>query len=428
MNKNHGPPTSSVPRKGHDGSLNGRVLIAGGGIGGLTLALSLHQLGVPCTVFEAATEVRELGVGINILPHSARVLMSLGLLRELDDVAIRTRELRYLNHLGQQIWAGECGLWGGHDVPQLSIHRGRLHGVLWRAAQARLPVGGLRNGYRLHGFTQGSHGVTARFTLADGTEAEERGDVLVGADGIHSALRALLHPGDGGIRWQGSQLWRGAVDWPVFEGGNVMLIAADSMAKLTVYPIAEGRSAGTWLTNWVMNGKVADGASPPPRRENWSRPGKLEEALPFARRLRLPFLDIEALIRATPQFFEYPECDRDPLPWWTRGRVTLLGDAAHPMYPTGSNGSAQAILDATCLARLLSELAPEAALSAYEAERRPKTAEVVCNNRRGGPERVLDLVAERAPKGFNRLEDVITTAELADIVGGYARLTGLASH
>jgi 2-polyprenyl-6-methoxyphenol hydroxylase-like FAD-dependent oxidoreductase len=422
MNKNHEPSTSSPQSKGQDGSLNGRVLIAGGGIGGLTLALSLHQLGVPCTVFEAATDVRELGVGINILPHGTRALMSLGLLGELDDIAIRTRELRYLNHLGQQVWAGACGLWGGHDTPQLSIHRGRLHGVLWRAAQARLPAGALRNGHRLQGFTQDADGVTAHFTLADGSKAEERGDVLIGADGIHSVLRGLLHPGDGGIRWQGSQLWRGAVDWPVLESGNVMLIAADSMAKLTVYPIAEGRSAGTRLTNWVMGGKVASGAVPPPRREDWSRPGKLEEVLPFAKRLRLPFLDIEALIRATPQFFEYPECDRDPLPWWTEGRVTLLGDAAHPMYPTGSNGATQTILDARCLAKRLSELAPEAALDAYEAERLPKTAEVVRSNRRGGPERVLDLVAERAPEGFTCLEDVITSAERADIVGGYARL------
>jgi 2-polyprenyl-6-methoxyphenol hydroxylase-like FAD-dependent oxidoreductase len=427
MDKNHElSSTSSLHSQGQDDALSRRVLIAGGGIGGLVLALSLHQLGVPCTVFEAATEVRELGVGINILPHSAHTLKSLDLLGELDDAAIRTRELRYVNHLGQQVWSGLRGLWGGYDTPQLSIHRGRFHSILWRAAQARLPAGGLRNGYRLQGFTQDSEGVTARFTLADGAEAEERGDVLVGADGIHSVLRALLHPRDGGIRWQGSQLWRGAVDWPIFEGGNVMVIAADSMAKLTVYPIAEGRSAGTRLTNWVMNGKVASAASPPPKRENWSRLGKLEEVLPFAKRLQLPFLNVEALIRATPQFFEYPECDRDPLPWWTQGRVTLLGDAAHPMYPTGSNGSAQAILDARCLARLLSELAPEAALNAYEAERLPKTSEIVLNNRRGGPERVLNLVAQRAPKGFNRLEDVITSEELADIVGSYGRLIGLA--
>jgi 2-polyprenyl-6-methoxyphenol hydroxylase-like FAD-dependent oxidoreductase len=170
--------------------------------------------------------------------------MSLGLLAELDDIATRTREPRYVNHLGQEIWAGACGLWGGHDTPQLSIHRGRLHSVLWRAAQLRLPAGDLRNGYRLQDLAQGGDRVTARFTLADGTEAEERGDVLVGADGIHSVLRALPHPEDGGIRWQGSQLWRGAVDWPVFEGGNVMLIAADSKAKLTVYPRADPRERG----------------------------------------------------------------------------------------------------------------------------------------------------------------------------------------
>jgi len=216
------------------------------------------------------------------------------------------------------------------------------------------------------------------------------------------------------------------VDWPVFEGGDVMVIAADAMAKLTVYPIAEGGSAGTRLTNWIVNGKVADDTAQPPRREDWSRPGVLKDVLPFARRLHLPFLDVEALIRATSQFFEYPECDRDPLPWWTQGRVTLLGDAAHPMYPSGSNGSAQAILDARCLAGRLSELAPEAALSAYEAERLPKTSEIVRSNRRGGPERVLDLVAERAPEGFVRLEDVVNPGELADIIGGYSRLVGLA--
>jgi 2-polyprenyl-6-methoxyphenol hydroxylase-like FAD-dependent oxidoreductase len=427
MSKNHRPSTSSPKIKGQVEALNQRVLIAGGGIGGLTLALSLHQLGIPCTVFEAAAEVKELGVGINILPHATRALMSLGLLGELDDIAIRTRQLRYLNHLGQQVWAGECGLWAGHDTPQLSIHRGRLHGVLWRAAQARLPAGALRNGHRLAGFSQDADGVTARFTLADGAKAEERGAVLVGADGIHSVLRGLLHPEDGGIRWQGSQLWRGAVDWPVLESGDVMLIAADLMAKLTVYPIAEGRFPGTRLTNWIINGKVASAASPPPRRGHWSRPGKLEEVLPFAKRLRLPFLDVEAMIRSTPQFFEYPECDRDPLPWWTQGRVTLLGDAAHPMYPTGSNGAAQSILDAQCLAKVLSEFVSEAALKAYEAERLPKTAKVVRSNRTGGPERVMDLVAERAPDGFRRLEAVVTSAEVGAIVGGYARLAGFAA-
>jgi 2-polyprenyl-6-methoxyphenol hydroxylase-like FAD-dependent oxidoreductase len=212
MDKNHELSSTSSPHsQGQDDALSRRVLIAGGGIGGLVLALSLHQLGVPCTVFEAATEVRELGVGINILPHSARTLKSLDLLGELDDAAIRTRELRYVNHLGQQVWSGLRGLWGGYDTPQFSIHRGRFHSILWRAAQARLPAGGLRNGYRLQSFAQDSEGVTARFTLADGAEAEERGDVLVGADGIHSVLRALLHPRDGGFA--GKAVSCGAEQW-----------------------------------------------------------------------------------------------------------------------------------------------------------------------------------------------------------------------
>jgi len=422
MNKIYQPPAGG-PRKSQPAETDKRVLIAGGGIGGLTLALSLQRFGIPCTVFEAATEVKELGVGINILPHGAQELASLGVLGDLDYAAIRTRELRYLTNLGQEVWRGKRGLWAGHDAPQLSIHRGRLHGILWRATQARLSSGTLRPGHRLSGFVQHPGGVTARFVLADGSSAEERGAVLVGADGIHSVLRRLLHPNDGGIRWQGVQLWRGAVEWPVFETGDVMLIAADRMAKLTVYPIAEGRTAKTQLTNWVMHGKVATGEFPPPRREDWSRPGKLVEVLLFARRLRLPFFDPEALIRATPEFFEYPQCDRDPLPWWSQGRVTLLGDAAHPMYPTGSNGASQAILDARSLSTLLAELSPEAALNAYEAERLPRTADVVRSNRAGGPERIMDVVADRAPAGFARLEDVISPEEVAAIVGGYPTAT-----
>jgi 5-methylphenazine-1-carboxylate 1-monooxygenase len=419
-------PDTALRRRPRRADNAARILIAGGGVGGLVLALSLHQLAIPCTVFEAATETKQLGVGINLLPHGTRELAALGLLPELDRIAIRTRELRYLTHLGQEVWVGKRGLWAGHDMPQLSIHRGRLQGVLWRTAQARLPAGALRNGQRLVGFFQDTAGVTGRFARPDGTITEERGAVLVGADGIHSVLRSLLHPQDGGIRWQGDQMWRGAVEWPAFEGGDVMLIAADLVAKLVVYPIAEGSTAAARLTNWVMYGKVATGESPPPRREDWSRPGKLEEVLQFAKRLRLPFLDVEALIRATPQRFEYPQCDRDPLPWWTQGRVTLLGDAAHPMYPVGSNGSSQAILDGRCLAGLLSELTPETALRAYEAERLPKTAEVVLRNRGKGPERVLDIVAERAPYGFARLEDVITREEVAAIVCGYAQIAGFA--
>lgn len=399
-----------------------RVLIAGGGVGGLTLALSLHERGIPCTVFEAAAEVRELGVGINTLPHAIRELAALGLLPALDAVAVRTRELRYLNRFGQEIWVEPRGTWAGHELPQFSIHRGRLHGVVWRAAMERLGPDAIRSGKRVAGFKQAPGGVTLRF--ADGTQ--EGGDVLVGADGIHSAIRALLHPRDGGIRWNGIQMWRGALDWPEFEGGDTMIVAGDMTEKLVLYPIAPGSTPGTRLTNWVVCAQIGNAERPPPRREDWSRIGTLDEVLPHVRRFRIPFLDVEALVRATPEFWEYPMCDRDPLPWWTQGRVTLLGDAAHPMYPVGSNGASQAVLDARCLAALLAERAPEDALAAYEAERLPKTAEIVRSNRKGGPERVVDVVSERAPEGFARLGDVIARDELAAIAGGYARMAGFA--
>jgi 2-polyprenyl-6-methoxyphenol hydroxylase-like FAD-dependent oxidoreductase len=404
-----------------------RVLIAGGGVGGLTLALSLAERGIACVVFEAAAEVRELGVGINTLPHAIRELAALGLLPALDAVAVRTRELRYLNRFGQAIWQEPRGTWAGHDVPQFSIHRGRLHGVLWRAAAERLPSGALRPGHRLVGFEDAGDEVLARFRRPDGTEVTERGSALVGADGIHSALRAALHPEDGGIRWQGIQMWRGALDLPAFEGGDTMVVAGDMREKLVLYPIGAGAAPGARLTNWVVCARIGDGAAPPPGREEWSHPGRLEDVLPHARRFRLPFLDVEAMVRATPEFFEYPMCDRDPLPWWTRGRATLLGDAAHPMYPVGSNGASQAVLDARCLARLLAERPVEEALAAYEAERLPATAAIVRSNREGGPERVVDVVSALAPEGFGRIEDVLPREELAAIAGGYARMAGFAT-
>lgn len=398
------------------------ILIAGGGVGGLTLALSLHERGIPCEVFEAAREVRPLGVGINTLPHAIRELSALGLLPALDAVAIRTRELRYLDRFGNRIWTEARGLHAGHEVPQFSIHRGRLQGVLWQAAMERLGPRRLHTGKRIAGFAQDARGVTARFE--DGST--RRGKALVGADGIHSVLRGLLHPEDGGIRWNGIQMWRGAVDWPAYEGGDVMIVAGDMKEKLVLYPIAPGATPGTRLTNWVVCAQIGDATKPPPRREDWSRPGRLEEVLAHVQRFRVPWLDVEALVRATPEFWEYPMCDRDPLPFWTQGRVTLLGDAAHPMYPVGSNGASQAVLDARLLARLSAEMNVPRALAAYEAERLPATREIVLSNRRGGPERVVDVVSARAPQGFAKVEDVIAPEDLAAIARGYAQMAGFA--
>ena len=406
-----------------------KALVIGGGIGGLATALCLHDKGIEVEVFERSREIRELGVGINTLPHAIKELADLGLLEALDAVAIRTHELIYTNRLGQEIWREPRGLDAGYDVPQFSIHRGRLQGVLHQAVRERIGDENLHTGHDCVDITQDDDRATAHFvTRGDGEGALERsGDIVIAADGIHSATRARFYPDEGPPAWNGIMLWRGATEWPPFLTGRDMVIAGGMDAKLVLYPISnDTEDRGKVLMNWAVGAKLGDGSSPPPRREDWSREGRLDEVLPFVENVfKLDVLDAVALIRATPEFFEYPMCDRDPIPQWTFGRVTLLGDSAHPMYPVGSNGASQAILDARCLTdMLLAHDDPRAALKAYEAERVPVTTEIVETNRKGGPERVIDVVTQRAPDGFDKLEDVASQDELAAIVGGYSQLAG----
>jgi 2-polyprenyl-6-methoxyphenol hydroxylase-like FAD-dependent oxidoreductase len=405
-----------------------KVIIIGGGIGGLSTALMLHARGIDCAIYEQSDQIRELGVGINTLPHAIKELAELGLLDRLDAVGIRTYELFYTNRFGQEIWREPRGTDAGYAVPQFSIHRGRLQAVIHQAVRARLGESRILTGHRLGAFTQDESGVTAYFFDRSGAHrATARGDVLVGADGIHSFVRETLYPQEGPARWNGAMLWRGAVDWPLFLTGRSMIVAGGMAAKLVVYPIAEGARDNRRLTNWAVVAKIADGSTPPPRKEDWSRPGRFEELMPHVRRFRIPGVDPQALIEATPECFEYPMCDRDPLPRWSFSRVTLLGDAAHPMYPVGSNGASQAILDARALAdRLRTAEHVYQALWAYEQERLPPTAQIVRMNRSGGPEGVIDAVEARAPDGFNNIDEVLSFAERKAIVQGYAATAGFA--
>ena len=271
--------------------------------------------------------------------------------------------------------------------------------------------------------------MVARFERRDaGDGFEVEGDALVGADGIHSVVRAEFYPDEGAPVWNGMMLWRGAADWPVYVDGRTMVISGGMGQKFVFYPIhADPVAPQQRLTNWAVMARVGDGAGLPPRREDWNREGRLEDVEPFVRdRFRLEFVDPLALIRASGTFYEYPMCDRDPLPRWSFGRATLLGDAAHPMYPVGSNGASQAVLDARSLARWLAGGGVVEALAAYDAERRPMTSEIVLNNRKGGPERVIDVLEERAPDGFTDVDAVASYAEREAIVRGYASMAGFA--
>src|SRR6201995_2652711 len=406
-----------------------KAIIVGGGIGGLTTALMLRARGIDCEIYEQSDSIRELGVGINTLPHAIRELAQLGLLDKLDQVAIRTYELFYLPRHGQQVWHEKRGLDAGHKGPQFSIHRGRLQIVTHQPPVRRLGSDAIHTGCRLGSFTQDEGGVTGYFfDRTGGHSLTARGDILIGADGIDSKVRQTLFPEEGPPCWKGLMLWRGAIDWPVFLTGRSMVIAGGLNAKAVVYPIAEGSSPASRLTNWAVLVKVADGSAPPARREDWSRLGRPEELMPHVAGFSIPQVDFASLVRATPEFWEYPCCDRDPLPYWSNGRVTLLGDASHPMYPVGSNGASQAILDARALADPLARSEhPRQALVEYEKKRLPMTAEIVRSNRRGGPEGVIDAVAQLAPDGFTDVEKVLSYAQREAIVRGYATKAGFAA-
>jgi 2-polyprenyl-6-methoxyphenol hydroxylase-like FAD-dependent oxidoreductase len=401
------------------------ILIAGGGIGGLTLALSLHQIGIPCRVFESVAELKPLGVGINVLPHAVRELTELGLLDKLDEAGIRTRELSYFSKHGKPIWTEPRGLEAGYKWPQFSIHRGVLQQILLDAVIERLGRDSLLNSHHLANYTDTPDGVSARFVdKATGDDAGTyEGTLLIAADGIHSAVRGKLYPHEGAPIWNGRILWRGITEGDAFLSGRTMIMAGHESLKFVCYPISAQLPNGKFRINWI-----AERYFPPDhhwRREDYNRAAKLDEFLPWFEDWRFDWLDVPGLIRNCTHAYEYPLVDRDPLDRWTFGNVTLLGDAAHPMYPIGSNGASQAILDARVLTReILNHGETAAALHAYEGERRPATTELVKLNRRNGPEQVMQLVEERAPDGFAVVTDVLSHQELADVANTYKRVAG----
>lgn len=399
-----------------------KVIVVGAGIGGLAAALALHAEGCDVTVYEAAPQVLPLGVGINLLPHAGEVLAELGLMDELAALGVATRELVYFNHLGQRIWGEPRGRFAGHATPQLSLPRAALQATLLAAARARLGAERIICGHRLTSFTQEPGAVSAAFAAGEPTVVQ--GDILIAADGIHSAARAALFPAEGPPVYSGRTLWRATTLAAPFLSGASMIMAGWQDQKFVAYPIGPVQADGRQLINWIAELSLPERL----RREDWNRRGALEDFLPRFVDWRFEWLDVPGLITGAQAVFEYPMVDRDPLPRWTHGAVTLLGDAAHPMYPIGSNGASQAILDARALAQALAA-APDAqsGLAAYEQARLAPTAAIVTANRGNGPEQCMQLAYERAPQGFARIEDVFAADELEAIAARYKVLTGLRS-
>ena len=397
------------------------VLIIGAGIGGLTLALELHRRGIACRVFESAPEIKALGVGINLLPHATKALGALGLVPALAKLAVETQEAAFFNRFGQLIYREPLGRRAGYEWSQLSIHRGDLQAVLLEAVRARLGEDRLQLGFHCTGFSQDEKAVSASFR----ERGFVKGSALVACDGSHSAIRQQLYPDEGEPRYSGINMWRGVTRWkPVLTGATMTRAGWLKGGKLVHYPIrnleeTSADSPGLQLVNWLWEIET-----PSYKRWDWNRPARVEDFIDGAKDWRFDWLDVPAFFRAADVVLEYPMVDKDPLPAWSFGRVTLLGDAAHPMYPRGSNGAGQAIVDAQTLAGLLAaEQDIPRALKAYEEKRLAPTAEVVLANRRIPPDAILREVYERtSDRPFTRIEDVIRPEELKAITDRYRQI------
>jgi 2-polyprenyl-6-methoxyphenol hydroxylase-like FAD-dependent oxidoreductase len=395
-----------------------RAVVIGAGIGGLAAALSLHEVGMDVDVFESTPELRPLGVGINLLPHAVRELDALGLFERLRAHAIAPETLVYCTKRGQEIWREPRGVAAGYPWPQLSLHRGTLQEVLRLAVTERLGPDALHLNRRLVRISGEGQRPVAEFD-----DVHVEADLIVAADGIHSAARAQRYPDEGHFLWNGSLLWRGIAEMEPILDGRSMIWAGHPAQKFVGYPIAD-LADGKQMFNFIAELRRPE--SDLARSEDWNRRGSLDDFLPQFKEWDFGWLDVPGIVQAAPETFLFPMVDREPIPRWTFGRTTLLGDAAHPMYPIGSNGASQAILDARVLAGCIRRHGDDldAALHRYEETRRPATAAIVRANRGLGPELPMKLVEERAPDGFSAIADVISSDEIAEATETYRSTAG----
>ena len=400
------------------------IIIVGAGIGGLTLGLALHQAGIACRIYESVPDVKAIGVGINLLPHATKELAALGLEDALARVAVKTRDATFFNRFGQLIYQEPLGRAAGYEHPQFSIHRGDLQMILLEEFRSR--TGGDRIVTNSHcvGVAQDEAGVTVTFSDGPGGKNRfaVRGRVAIACDGINSAVRKQFFPGEGEPRYSGVNMWRGVTRWkPMLSGASMVRAGWLSHGKMVIYPIRAADSDGLQLINWV-----AEIETPNYRKRDWNRAGSIEDFIGAFADWHFDWLDVPAFVRAADLVLEFPMVDQDPLPRWSFGRVTLLGDAAHPMVPRGSNGAGQAILDVRALTTALRENAdPVTALAAYEAQRLEATTRVVLTNRTNPPDAILREVYERTrDRPFAAIGDVISHEELVALSEGYKRIAG----
>ncbi len=399
------------------------VIIAGAGISGLTLGLSLFEKAIPFQIFESVSELRPLGLGINLQPHAVRELTEMGFLNQLDQIGLRTEEVAYFSEYGTHIWSELRGIKAGYSWPQFSIHRGKLQMLLLGNLLARAGEGCVIFGKQVNGVKTTSQGVTV--TMEDrstGVTQTVVGKVLVGADGINSQVRAILHPQDGPPSWGGTIMLRGATIGPRFLTGRSVTMTGVKDRKFVAYPIADVGTDKS-LINWIAD--LSFPADHKWLRQDWNRAGSLDDFLPDFTDWNFDWLDVPAIIKGADTPLEFPMVDRNPLDQWTFGNATLTGDAAHAMYPIGSNGASQCIVDVRVLTQsFIDNGVTQNALQAYEDIRRPVTNAIVLANRGDGPDKILDEVATRAPNGFTHIRNIMSEDELKTVASKYKTIAG----
>ena len=401
------------------------IAIVGGGTAGLSFALGLHKRGIDCDVFEAVTDIKEIGVGITLLPHAMRELAELGLQDALEAVGIENLESVFYTQHGQYVYKEARGRHAGYTLPEIGIHRGKLHRILFDAAVSRLGADKVHTGMRCSAFSQNDNGVEIEFSNAHTqTSLEVQAQIAVACDGVNSVVRAQMHPQDA-LCFAGINTWRGVtVHPPILTGKSYLRIGTVEVGKMVIYPIIDNVDGkGNQLINWV-----AELQKPNAAMNDWNRPGDPAVCAEIFKDWTFDFLNVPELILKADKVFEYPMVDKNALPFWTQGRVTLMGDAAHPMYPRGSNGSAQALIDARTLAdQLAQHTDPKEALKAYEVLRLAPTAKVVETNRNVPPDFIIMKAQELSGgKPFRHIDDLITQDELRQISDHYKTVAGFA--
>lgn len=399
------------------------VLIAGAGIAGLTLGLTLHQIGVPFRIYEAVQQIKPMGVGINLQPNAVRELFDLGLQDDLDRIGVRTQSYGFYSKTGLEIWSEPRGTWAGFNWPQFSVHRGHLQMLLHNRLIERAGEDVIVTGQRASGYAQSADTAVLHVQTPQG-DRDVTGDLIVAADGIHSALRHQMYPDEGPPIWGGAILWRGTTTATPFMDGAAMILAGHDTQRIVAYPIsAPNPATGRATINWIAELRVDPALGW--RKEDWNRVAEVADFLPAFEGWTFDWLDVPALIQGAEQVFEYPMVDRDPVGRWTDGRVTLMGDAAHPTYPVGSNGASQAIVDARVIgAKILAHDVSAMALSAYEDIVRPRTEKVILANRGAGPDAILQKVEDLCGGTFDDISSVIPHADLAAHALHYKKLAG----